>query len=95
MKITKEDKDTWAVISALMMLVFGVGLSIAGFILPPAGEVHDSVLYILAQCLFYAGGIFGITLYTRRRFDEIERRLSNNRTAENEEQETEEQISTV
>lgn len=87
MKITKEDKDTWAVVSALAMLVFGAGLSIAGFILPPAGEVHDSVLYILAQCLFYAGGIFGITLYTRRRFDEIERKLSDKRLIDDDEQE--------
>lgn len=75
MKITKEEKDTWAVISALAMLFFGMMLTVAGFIIPPPGEVHDSVLYILAQCLFYAGGIFGITLYTRRRFDEIERKL--------------------
>lgn len=88
MRITKEEKDTWAVISALAMLFFGAMLTIAGFIIPPPGEVHDSVLYILAQCLFYAGGIFGITLYTRRRFDEIERRLHDKNLIDDGEEET-------
>lgn len=91
MKITKEEKDTWAVISALAMLFFGMMLTVAGFIIPPAGEVHDSVLYILAQCLFYAGGIFGITLYTRRRFDEIERKLRNREFFTEEDAEEQEQ----
>lgn len=91
MKITKEEKDTWAVISALVMLFFGMMLTVAGFIIPPAGEVHDSVLYILAQCLFYAGGIFGITLYTRRRFDEIERKLRNREFFTEEDAEEQEQ----
>lgn len=87
MKITKEEKDTWAVISALAMLLFGMMLTIAGFIIPPPGEVHDSVLYILAQCLFYAGGIFGITLYTRRRLDDIEHKLRNRHMLDDDEEE--------
>jgi hypothetical protein len=87
MKITKEEKDTWAVISALAMLFFGMMLTIAGFIIPPSGEVHDSVLYILAQCLFYAGGIFGITLYTRRRLDDIEHKLRDRHMLDDDEEE--------
>ena len=70
--------------SALFMLVFGVGLTIAGFILPPAGQVHDSVLWVLGQCLIYAGSGMGISAYTSgkmremqhdidRRFDRYER----------------------
>lgn len=71
--------------SALFMLVFGVGLTIAGFIIPPAGQVHDSVLWVLGQCLIYAGSGMGISAYTSgkmremqrgidRRFDRYERR---------------------
>lgn len=71
--------------SALFMLVFGVGLTIAGFIIPPAGQVHDSVLWVLGQCLIYAGSGMGISAYTSgkvremrheidRRFDHYERR---------------------
>ena len=71
--------------SALFMLIFGVGLTIAGFIIPPAGQVHDSVLWVLGQCLIYAGSGMGISAYTSgkmremqrgidRRFDRYERR---------------------
>ena len=42
------------------MLVAGVGLSIAGFIVPPTGEISDSVLMFTAQCLVYAGSALGI-----------------------------------
>ena len=71
MKISKETKESYAVISALIMLGFSMVLTVAGFIIDPKGQVHDSVLYVLAQCLFYAGSIFGITMYTKQRYDEI------------------------
>ena len=58
--------------SALFMLVFGVGLTIAGFILPPAGQVHDSVLWVLGQCLIYAGSGMGISAYTTGKMREIQ-----------------------
>ena len=44
------------------MLVAGVGLSIAGFIVPPTGEISDSVLMFTAQCLVYAGSALGINV---------------------------------
>jgi hypothetical protein len=37
-----------------------VGLSIAGFVVPPVGEISDSVLWFTAQCLIYAGSALGI-----------------------------------
>ena len=42
------------------MLTAGVGLSTAGFIAPPFGEISDSVLWFFAQCLMYAGTALGI-----------------------------------
>lgn len=72
MKITKEDKDTIATMTALVMLAFGVVLTAAGFIVTPVGQIDDSVLYVLGQCLLYSGSIFGISIYTRRRLDDIE-----------------------
>ena len=42
------------------MLASGVGLSVAGFIAPPFGEISDSVLWCFAQCLMYAGTALGI-----------------------------------
>ena len=45
--MTKETKDSLAVISAIMMLVFGAGLCIAGFIVDPLGIIDNSVLWIM------------------------------------------------
>ncbi len=70
-------KDSVATWSAVGMLVFGVAITTAGFIIPPAGEIHDSVLWVLGQALIYSGSIFGITLYTRRKLGEIEETIAN------------------
>ncbi len=59
---TKETIATW---SALGMLIFGVLITTAGFIVPPLGEVHGSVLWILGQVLIYSGSILGIAAYTQ------------------------------
>lgn len=75
MKIQKEAKDALAVYSAVGMLIFGAGLTLAGFIIEPMGVIDDSVLWVLGQALLYAGGIFGIGMYTKRRLDEMEDRL--------------------
>lgn len=77
-KNTKEDIQTC---TAVGMLVAGVGLSIAGFIVPPVGQIHDSVLWFFAQCLIYAGSIFGIGIYINSKFNS----LLNNLTQKKEE----------
>ena len=58
---TKKEKI--AIITALVAFGIGWGLTIAGFIVPPTGEVADSVLWILGQSLVYAASVFGITGY--------------------------------
>lgn len=63
--MTKERKSTIAVISACVMLAFGILLTTIGFFVNPLGEVSDSVLWILGQALIYAGSIFGIATYTK------------------------------
>ena len=67
--MTKDTKDSIAVISACVMLIFGITLTAIGFALNPAGEVSDSVLWILGQSLIYAGGIFGVAAYTKNMVD--------------------------
>ena len=64
-------KDSIAAWSAVAMLAFGMVLTCAGFIVPPVGQVHDSVLWILGQCLLYAGSMFGVAMYTKHKLDEI------------------------
>ena len=55
------------------MLAFGAGLSIAGFIVEPLGEVSNSVLLIFAQCLIYAGSALGIDSYVNYKLKELKR----------------------
>lgn len=73
-KETKDDIQVW---SAIFMLISGVAMSVAGFIVPPLGEISNSVLYFCAQCLIYAGSIFGVGIYVRSKFDEINKEINN------------------
>ena len=52
-----------AYITAIISFVVGWGLTIAGFLVPPRGEVHGSVLAILGEAMVYAASVFGVTLY--------------------------------
>ena len=50
--------------AAITSLFIGFGLTIAAFCIEPRGEIHDSVLWTLGQILVFAGGIFGVGVYT-------------------------------
>lgn len=63
------------VCSAVGMLIVGVSLNIAGFIVPPTGEISDSVLWVLAQSLIYAGSVFGVKSYIDGKVDDVKRKL--------------------
>lgn len=76
-------KTKFAIGTAVVAFVAGWGLTIAGFIIDPQGEVHDSVLWILGQALIYTASVLGIGMYfnnqmakfradTRRYIKEIE-----------------------
>ena len=58
------------------MLLAGVALSVAGFLVPPVGEISDSVLWFFAQCLIYAGSIFGVSIYVQSKFTELKEEMS-------------------
>ena len=62
-KKNKTMQDNLSKLSAIGMLMAGVGLTVAGFIVPPLGEISDSVLWFTAQTLIYAGSIFGVKVY--------------------------------
>lgn len=70
-------KQKIAIVTALVAFGLGWGLTIAGFIIPPSGEIADSVLWVLGQALVYAASVFGITGYftseSRRMKREMER----------------------
>jgi hypothetical protein len=66
----KQSVRCW---SAVGMLASGVGLSIAGFCVPPVGEISDSVLWFTAQCLIYAGSALGIDVLIDTKLSKIKR----------------------
>ena len=61
--MTKDTRTDIQIYSAIAMLIAGVGLATAGFIVAPTGVISDSVLLFFAQCLIYAGSIFGVSVY--------------------------------
>ena len=67
----------------------GTALVVAGFIVPPTGEVSDSVLWFFGECLIYAGSIFGISIYVNGKIHNIRREL--HLPEEDEEKETQEE----
>ena len=75
--MTKEQRTSWQVYSAIAMLACGVALSVAGFIVPPLGDISDSVLWFFAQCLIYAGSIFGVSIYVQSKLTELRERIEN------------------
>lgn len=74
------------------MLLVGVALAIAGFIVSPLGEISDSVLYFTAQCFIYAGSVFGVSVYVSDKFKNLQNKLGiRDKTDDGEEEETEKQ----
>lgn len=52
--------------SAIALLTIGVAIVFTALIIPPPGEIHESVIYIFAQILIYAGSVFGISAYAEK-----------------------------
>ena len=72
MKWTNKTKDVVAHMVAGIMLLFGMVLVIWGFLTPPPGEVHDSIIWIFAQILVFGGAVLGISLHVDNTMKTIE-----------------------
>lgn len=59
----KVKKEKAAYVTAIAAFIAGWGLTIAGFVVPPTGEVHGSVLAILGEAMVYAASVFGVAMY--------------------------------
>lgn len=80
--MTREHRVNIQYISAVGMLISGVGLSVAGFIVSPLGEISDSVLWFAAQTMIYAGSVFGVSVYVNDKFRSITDKLNKDNDAE-------------
>ena len=56
-------------LTAVAMLIAGVAMAFTALLMPPPGEIHDSVLWLFAQILLYAGSALGIDAYVRKRLE--------------------------
>lgn len=60
--------------SALFLLVSGVAMAFLSFFTSQNGEISDSVLWYFAQCLIYAGSVFGMKIYIDNAIREKDRK---------------------
>ena len=77
-----DRKQRAAYITAIAAFIVGWGLTIAGFCVPPVGEVSGSVLAVLGEAMVYAASVFGVTMYFNHqmaRFREDTRAFLENR----------------
>ena len=65
MFMDKNTRENIQVASAIGMLI------VIGFFTPPVGQIHESVLGIFAECLIYAGSIFGVAIYIQTKYAEL------------------------
>ncbi|TGX82983.1 hypothetical protein E5358_04800 [Palleniella muris] len=66
----KNTKEWLQYGSALGMLASGVLLAFLCFFLNNY-NVNDTVLWYVAQCLVYAGSVFGVTVYISTKFGDV------------------------
>ena len=52
-------------ITAIVMCLFGGTLLVAGFVAPPVGEIHHSVLIAFGEILTFSGSLIGIDYHYR------------------------------
>lgn len=74
--MNKKIKDLIQYGSAIVVLLSGIGLSVASFIVS-LGQIHDSVLWFFAQCLMYAAGIFGTIIVMDDRLSRFKEKILN------------------
>lgn len=58
--MTKNAKLNLQLSAALLLILVGCGLLIAGFIVAPLGIIHGSVLTAFGETSTFAGALFGI-----------------------------------
>lgn len=52
--------------AAIVVIALGCGLLVAGFIVEPPGQIHQSVLIGFGECLTFAGSLLGIDYHYRK-----------------------------
>ena len=53
--------------TAIALCVFGCTMLVAGFVVPPVGEIHHSLLIAFGEILTFSGSLIGIDYKYRYR----------------------------
>ena len=67
-------KDIIVWVAAIIAFLTGIGLCIAGFYVPPTGEIDGSVLTATGEFLTFFGSVFGIGKYTEIQLEKIKKK---------------------
>lgn len=78
--MSNETKLSLQLIAALLLIIVGCGLLIAGFIVAPLGVIDASVLTAFGETCTFGGALFGID-YTYRY--KIKKAPTDNNSSEN------------
>ena len=65
--LTMERNLTYQLIVASVLVVAGLTLLFLGFVFPPQGEIHDSVLIAYGEVSTFAGSLVGVDYHYRYR----------------------------
>lgn len=82
----RKHRPTIQLIAAVLLIIVGCGLLIAGFVVPPPGEIHNSVLIAFGEILTFAGAVFGLKYhyeYGGSRHNENSSQSSHNTSTKN------------
>lgn len=69
-------KDIIVWVAAIIAFLTGIGLCIAGFCVPPQGEISGSVLTATGEFLTFFGSVFGIGEYTKIQIEKIKNKAN-------------------
>lgn len=72
-------KDIIVWVAAIIAFLTGIGLCIAGFYVPPTGEIDGSVLTATGEFLTFFGSVFGIGKYTEMQIEKIKKHNEENK----------------
>jgi hypothetical protein len=66
-----KHKDLIIMIAAIVAFLVGIGLTIAGFCVPPVGVISGSVLTALGELLTFFASVFGIGKFAEVQIERI------------------------
>lgn len=71
MKWDTNTKEGIAYIFAGAAFFLGWGITLAGFIVSPTGEIHDTVLWVLGQALVFTASVLGFAMQVKNGLNSI------------------------